>query len=120
MEANNNNNNDSINDFLNEFNKEFEAKETTNYTKLADIPKNTNYKINNIYKIKTKFGEKCAIEISCKILGNELNYTTILPDRFNTMSDVQMNILKGSPDIAFKYGGKNSSGVHVVNFISTK
>ena len=113
MEANNNN-------FLDELSREFQAKETLKYTKLSDTPKNTNYQINDIYKIKTRYGDKNAIKISHKMLGNEHSYTTILPDRYNTMTAVQISILKGSPNIAFRYEGKSPTGAHVINFISNK
>ena len=118
MEASSNN--DNIYDFLDELNREFQAKEILKYTKLSDIPKNTNYQINDIYKIKTRYGDKNAIKISHKILGNEHSYITILPDRYNTMTDVQINILKYSQDIAFRYEGKNPTGVHIIKFISNK
>ena len=111
METNNDN-------FLDELNREFEAKETLKYTKLSDIPKNTNYQINDIFKIKTKYGDKNAIKISHKMLGSEHSYTTILPDRYSAMKDTQINILKRSPNIGFRYEGKSPNGAHIIKFIS--
>ena len=115
MQANNDNNNDN---FLDELNREFEAKETLKYARLSDIPKNINYQINDIFKIKTKYGDKTAIKISHKMLGSEHSYTTILPDRYSTMKDTQINILKGSPNIAFRYKGKNPTGAHIIKFVT--
>ena len=37
-----NNDNDNTLDFLNEINQQFQAKERVKYTKLNDVPKNTN------------------------------------------------------------------------------
>ena len=70
----------------------------------------------DIYKASTKFGQKCLIKISHKIMGAEHSYTTYLPDRYASMTDLQISLLKNSPNIAFRNLGKNSDGAHVVNF----
>ena len=107
----------NISSFLDEFNQEFKAKELTKYTKLVDLPKNINYKIKDLYKITTRYGEKYAIDLSTVIMGTEHSYTTVLPDRYSRMTDVQRDILKSSPNIALRYEGK-ISGNHSIKFTS--
>ena len=109
----------NLSSFLDEINEEFQAHEINKYTKLADLPKNVNYKINNIYKVKTRYGEKIAVDLCIVMLGNENNYTTILPDRYTKLTSVQINILKCSPNIMFRYEGKNVNGNHIINFVKT-
>ena len=106
----------NISSFLDEFNQEFKAKELTKYTRLVDLPKNINYKIKDLYKIKTRYGEKYAVDLSTvMIMGAEHSYTIVLPDRYSNMTDVQIGILKSSPKIVFRYEGK-INGNHSIKF----
>lgn len=104
-------------DFLDQLNQEFQAAELKKYIRLIDLPKNINYKIINICRIQTRYGEKYAIELNAIILGNEHTYTIILPDRYNKMTDVQTSILKNSPEIKFRYEGKTAGGNHIIKFV---
>jgi hypothetical protein len=93
------------------------TKEIKKVTPLIDIPQNIKYNINDIRKPKTKYGNKLFIDISYNGLGMNLEYSIYLPDRFTSLSKVNIDIFIKNPNIYFLYKGKDNNGWHQVTYI---
>jgi hypothetical protein len=57
-----------------------------------------------------------SIVISCYNVGMNLEYSTDLPERYNRLTEPQIEILVNNPAIHFLYSGKDENGNHIVDF----
>lgn len=102
--------------FLEELNLDFKPKTKKNWGKLSELEKDIKYQIKEISKTNGQYGEKMEITLEYKKLGSTLETTVNLPDRYNKMSEEQIKVLVGKPDVFFKYIGKNKNQHHEILF----
>ena len=116
MERREQNQNADLTNFLTGINQTFKPQTPTNYTKLVDIPKNLKLTIQEMKFIETKYGKKLLVKLVYNQLGVETNYYVILPERYNKMSDSEIQIMSTNEQIKFIYKGKNSNNQHEIDF----
>ncbi len=85
------------------------------YKKLNELTLKQKYLITNIVKISTKYGDKLVAHLEYKGFKITHKFRTYLPDRFNRISDEDIEELS-SGEFYLLYQGKNEKGHHIIDF----